>query len=143
MSTETNKAICRRYLAQVWNERRMDLLDEFVDENIVQYLGSLGGAVPGAENMAAGMKMGLRAFPDLQLSVQDEIAEGDKVVFRWTMTATHQGEYLGIPATGKQIEQTGVAIYRLADARIVELWFYPDNVGLMQQLGALPTPESA
>lgn len=143
MSTETNKAICRRYLDQVWNERRLDLIDELVDENVIQYLGPLGGELSGIETMAATMQMGFNAFPDSQVTVNDEIAEGDKVVFRWTMKGTHEGEFMGIQATGKKVEQTGVAIYGMRDARIAELWFFPDSVSLMQQLGVIPMPEAA
>lgn len=142
MSTETNKAICRQFLDEVLNQRRLDLIEEYVDENIVEYLGYMA-EVSGIESVKAGLQMGFDTFPDYQLSVDDEIAEGDKVVFRWTLRGTHEGEYLGVPATGKKIEQIGAAIYRMANARIVELWFYPDNLGLLQQFGAIPTPEAA
>jgi steroid delta-isomerase-like uncharacterized protein len=142
MSTETNKAICRRYLDQVWNERRTELHEEFVDENIVQHIESMP-PLPGIENVKAGLDGAISAVPDFQIHVEDAIAEGDKVVYRWTLKGTHQGDYLGIPATGKKFEQTGVAIYRLADARIVEIWFHTDLMGLMQDLGTIPTLEAA
>ena len=141
MSTETSKAICRQFLDEVLNQRRLDLIEEFVDESIVQYFGAM--QVSGVENMKSGLQMGFDTFPDYLLTVDDEVAEGDKVVFRWTLRGTHEGEYLGVPATGKKIEQIGAAIYRMANARIVELWFYPDNLGLLQQFGAIPTPEAA
>ena len=82
--------------------------------------------------------MNLNAFPDIKISIDDEIAEGDKVVFNWTSRGTHQGELYGIPATGKQVTNTGMTIYRLENAKIAELWFIGDNLGMMQQLGVVP-----
>jgi len=142
MSTETNKAICRRMLDQLWNEQRLDLVQEFFTEDQVHHIAGSPPIPPGLESIKEVLTMSYAAFPDLQLTVDDEIAEGDKVVFRWTMTATHQGEFMGIPATGKQITRSGSAIYRLDNAKIAELWFFADNLDFMQQLGAIPTPEA-
>jgi steroid delta-isomerase-like uncharacterized protein len=143
MSTETNKAICRRMHEQLWNEQRVDLVQEFYTEDQVQHIAGSPPSPLGLESYKEVLIMALAAFPDIQLTVDDEIAEGDKVVFRWTMTATHQGEFMGIPATGKQITRSGSAIYRLDKAKIAELWFFADNLEFMQQLGAIPTPEAA
>jgi steroid delta-isomerase-like uncharacterized protein len=143
MSTETNKAICRRMLEQLWNEHRVDLVQEFFAEDVVQHVVGGPEMPPGPEELKEVLTVTLAAFPDIQLTVDDEIAEGDKVVFRWTMTATHQGGLMGIPATGKQITRSGAAIYRLDNAKIAELWFFADNLEFMQQLGAIPTPEAA
>jgi steroid delta-isomerase-like uncharacterized protein len=85
--------------------------------------------------------MALAAFPDIQITVDDEIAEGDRVVCRWTVTGTHQGEFMGIPPAGKAVTRAGVAIYRLVNGKIAENWLFADDVDFMQQLGALPTPE--
>jgi steroid delta-isomerase-like uncharacterized protein len=135
MSTDTNKAIVQRYTEQVWNQQRRDLFEEFIAENVVHHGIP---ASPRLEGMKQGYDMSLKASPDIQLTIEDAIAEGDKVVARWTGRGTHQGELLGIPGTGKQVTQSGVSIYRLADARIVELWFMADNMSLMQQLGVVP-----
>ena len=140
MSTETNKAIIRRYHEQVWNERRRELFEEFVTENVVPH-GTPGG--PGLEGIKQGYDMAVNAFPDAQQTIEDVIAEGDKVVVRWMSRATHQGELLGIPGTGQQVTLSGVTIYRLDDARIVEMWYHPDNLSLMQQLGVIPAPDAA
>jgi steroid delta-isomerase-like uncharacterized protein len=137
MSTEANKGIVRRYMQQVWNEGRRDLLEEFFGENPVHH--GIPGA-PGLEGLKAGYDDSLNAFPDIQLTIDDEIAEDDRVAIRWTLKATHQGDLMGIPATGKEVTQSGTTIYRLADAKIVELWFLADNVSLMQQLGVMPAP---
>jgi len=137
MSTETNKAVIRRYFEQVWKQDRPDLFEEFIADNVVHHGIE---QVPGLEGMKAGYAMSLQAFPDLQLTIDDEIAEDDKVVIRWTLKATHQGELMGIPGTGKKVMQSGFSIFRLANAKVVELWFLADNMSMMQQLGVIPTP---
>jgi predicted ester cyclase len=93
MSTETNKAICRRMLEQLWNEHRVDLVQEFFAEDVVQPVVGGPEMPPGPEELKEVLTMTLAAFPDIQLTVDDEIAEGDKVVFRWTMSRyiTHVG----------------------------------------------------
>jgi len=78
------------------------------------------------------------AFPDGRYTIEDMIAEGDKVVSRWTVRATHKGEYQGIPATGKQVTFTNIVISRIAGGKIVEAWGEYDSIGLMRQLGAIP-----
>jgi len=139
MSTATNKAIVHRYHEQVWNEHQRELLAEFIAENVVHHGVP---AAPGLQGMKEGFDRILNAFPDIQLTIDDAIAEDDQVVTRWTSRGTHRGELLGIPATGKEVTQSGASIFRLANARIVELWFYPDNMSLMQQLGVIPTLEA-
>jgi steroid delta-isomerase-like uncharacterized protein len=142
MSALTNKAIVRRLIEEVWNQKRVDLLDEFFDEGIVEHAAGMPPRT-GLETIKQFTAMGLSAFPDLQLTIEDEIAEGDKVAIRWTNSATHQAELMGIPATGKRVTQSGATVYRLSNGRIVELWFYPDNLSVMQQLGVIPAPQGA
>jgi len=137
MSTETNKATVRRMVEQVWNERRFDLIDEFFTEDIVSHVVGFPSSA-GLEETREGLVMNLNAFPDLKISIDDEIAEGDKVLFSWTSRGTHQGDLYGIPATGKQVTNTGMTIYRLVNTKIAELWFIGDNMGMMQQLGVVP-----
>ena len=80
------------------------------------------------------------AFPDLHLTIEDQIAEGDKVVTRWTARGTHQGPFMGIPPTGKRAVVTGIAIDRFANGKFVENWNNGDDLGLLQQLGVVPVP---
>jgi steroid delta-isomerase-like uncharacterized protein len=82
-----------------------------------------------------------QAFPDLQITVEDQIAEGDKVATRWRGRGTHQGDFLGIPSTGRPMEIAGITIFRLADGKIVESWGNPDNLGMLVQLGVISLPE--
>jgi steroid delta-isomerase-like uncharacterized protein len=137
MSNETNKATVRRMIEQVWNERRTDLVDEFFTKDIVVHNAGFP-SYSGPEQVKEGLAMVLNAYPDLRITNEDEIAEGGKVVIRWTMRGTHQSELLGIPPTGKQVTTTGTNIYRLANAKIAESWFLADNLGTMQQLGVIP-----
>jgi steroid delta-isomerase-like uncharacterized protein len=137
MSPETNIATVRRMIEQVWNQRQLDLIEEFCTEDIVQHVAGYPVST-GLETLRATTAMSLNVFPDLKLTIDDGIAQGDKVAARWTMTGTQKGELFGIPATGKQVTQSGTTFYRLADAKIAELWFLADNLGMMQQLGVVP-----
>jgi predicted ester cyclase len=87
--------------------------------------------------------MSFTAFPDLHFTLEDRIAEGDKVVSRWTFHGTHKGELQGMPPSGKQVTMTGISIDRLAWGKVVESWDNPDQLGLLQQIGALATPGQA
>lgn len=137
MSPETNIATVRRMIDQVYNNRRLDLIEEFFTVDIVQHVVGYP-LFTGLEALRQNVAMGLTGFPDFRLSIEDEIAAGDKVAARWTMTGTQKGEVFGIPATGKQITHSGMTFYRLSNARIAELWFLADNLGMMQQLGVIP-----
>ena len=142
MSTETNKAIVRQMNVQVWNEQRVDLIEEFFTEDIVFY--AIGfQTFSGLEAMRNYVGMVLNAYPDLHGALDDEIAEGDKVVVRGSKRCTHQGELLGIPPTGKQVTTTLTAIYRLVNGKIAEVWFFNDNVSELQQLGVIPALQPA
>jgi steroid delta-isomerase-like uncharacterized protein len=87
--------------------------------------------------------MYLAAFPDLHLTIEDQIAEGDKVVIRWTAHGTHKGNFMGIPPTGKEAVVTGITIDRFANGKTVEAWNNSDDLGLLQQLGVVPAPGQA
>lgn len=139
MSTETNKAIVRRYLEQVIGEGRADLVEEFLAEGIELH-GT--GLESGLEALGQWVIMMATAFPDRQMTIDDVVAEGDRVVARTTMTGTHQGEMLSIPATGKAVMQPSITIFRLVNGKIAEGWFAADNLSFMQQLGVIPAPQA-
>ena len=136
--SESNKALLRRDLEEVWNQGNLDAIDELFAADVI-----LHEAPPGALSGAEGVKQvvaGYRAaFPDLHFTIEDLIAEGDRVVNRWSLTGTHKGELMGIPPSGKQVTSTGISIVRIADGKIVEIWGASDQLGLMQQLGAVPS----
>ena len=138
MSTETNKAIVRRYFEQVLNERRHDLAEEFLVDNIGLH-GS--GLAPGLDVVKQWLTMFAAAFPDGHQVIEDVVAEGDRVVARTTFNGTHQGEMQGIPATGKSVSIPSITIFRMDNGKIAEGWLVSDNLGMMQQLGVVPAPQ--
>lgn len=98
---------------------------------------------PGPGGAKIWFNTAVSAFPDFHITPEDVIAEGERVVTHFTFSGTHDGKFMGIPATGKQFSITGIAIVRIADGKLVEWWENADVMGLMQQLGVLPTPETA
>ena len=94
----------------------------------------------GPEDVKRFMGEFRSAFPDFHTTIEDQIAEGDRVATRWTMRGTHEGEFRGIPATGNQISVTGIGIFRFSDGKVVESWDNFDQLGMMQQLGVVPSP---
>lgn len=133
-----NKALARRLVEEAFNEGRLDVTEELVASDFVGHDPSLPEEVrgpAGVKEVIAGYRA---AFPDIQITIEDQIADGDLVVTRWRATGTHQGELMGMPATGKQATVTGITIDRIADDQIVESWDNWDTLGLMQQLGAIP-----
>ena len=136
---ETNKALARRFFEEVASQHNPDLVDELFSEDYV--LHDPGNPmVQDRETFKQFLTGHYAAFPDAKWTVEDVVAEGDRVVVRWTFTGTHQGELLGIPPTGKQVSMSGITIYRVADGKIAEEWAVSDIMGFMQQLGVLPPP---
>lgn len=143
MNNEINKSILRRYFDEGWNKGRLEVLDEIVAANYVNHDPFVPGLPPGPEGLKP-IFAGLRAaFADLHYTIEDMISDGDKVVTRWTMRGTHTGDLMGIPPTGKQVIIGGMQIERIADGKIVEHWRKSDELGLMQQLGVIPMPNTA
>jgi predicted ester cyclase len=154
MSLEDNKAIVRRMYEEVWNRGNVAAIDELFAPNYVNHLDVPANApVPAGwqfshEELKQLISQWRTTFPDLQYTIELQVAEGDLVVTRATGRGTHKGEYRGIefkgiPPTGKQITWTQTSIDRIADGKIVEIWFNEDAVGRLQQIGALPTAGQA
>ena len=136
--SEQNKTIVRETFEEVWNRGNLAILDERL---VSDYAGhSTTTETSGPEGGKQFVAMMRSAFPDFHYIVEDEIAEGDRVVNRWTARGTHQGAFQGIPPTGKQFTITGISIYRVANGKIVEGWTSADMLSLLQQLGAVPAP---
>jgi steroid delta-isomerase-like uncharacterized protein len=144
MLSETNKTIARRFLEEVWNKGNLAVLNEIIAED---HFDSGPGTLPGLPTGPEGTKQLVtvyrNAFPDVHFTIDEQIAEGDKVVTRWTANGTHKGELLGMPATGKSSTVTGIAVDRIVNGKIAESWGVFDQFGMMQQLGVIPTPELA
>jgi steroid delta-isomerase-like uncharacterized protein len=135
---EENKAISRRVIEEIFNRGRLEAADELVATDFVGHDPALPQPLRGPDGLRAQAEGYRSAFPDMRLTIEDEIAEGDRVVTRWTARGTHDGELFGISATGKQATVSGITIDRIAGGRIVETWNNWDTFGLLQQLGAIP-----
>ena len=140
--SEENKAILRRVTDEVFTRGNLDVVDELLAPDYVLHdPGVPGGELRGTESFKQQwVSMFRSAFPDLQLSVEDQVAEGDKVVTRYTGRGTHQGELMGIPPTNNEAVVSGIIISRVSDGRIEEEWNNFDALGMMQQLGVIPEP---
>ena len=144
MLSETNKTVSRRFFDEVWNEGKLALLNEIIaKDHINSGPGTLPGLPAGPEGTKQLVTVYRNAFPDVHFTIDDQIAEGDKVVTRWTAHGTHQGELVGISATGKSSTVTGIVVDRFTNGKIAESWGIFDQFGMMQQLGVIPTPELA
>jgi predicted ester cyclase len=138
MSTEDNKELVRRY-RQAHNRNHLDQLDDIVAADLISH-NLLPGVPPGLESGKMAHWRALASIPDYQVETVDLIAEADKVVERWRASGTHTGQpFFGVPASGKHFSGTGISIYRIANGKIVEHWAEADFLGLLQQLGALPS----
>jgi steroid delta-isomerase-like uncharacterized protein len=142
MSVEENKVRVRRFYEEVFNQKKLAAIDDFVVPNVIDH--SLPpGAPAGIEGVRQTIGMFVAAFPDLNLTLEDFIAEGDKVVVRWTMRGTHQGASLGMPPTGKQFTLPGISLVCLDGGMAAETWVNYDQLVLLQQLGLVPAPAQA
>ncbi|HZY57242.1 MAG TPA: ester cyclase [Rubrobacteraceae bacterium] len=135
---EENKAVIRRFVEEAFNRGNLDIADEVYAPRFFSY-GTPEGEF-GPENVKRFVNMYRAAFPDGRTTIEDMIAEGDKVAYRWTYRGTHQGELMGIAPTGREVTITGITISRFADGKIVEEWNNFDQLGTMQQLGVIPAP---
>jgi steroid delta-isomerase-like uncharacterized protein len=142
MSTDENKAIIRRLIEELINQGNLAAVDEVIGRDYVYHAPGIP-ELRGPEGFTQLITMYRTAFPDVQLVIEDQIAEGEKVVTRWTGRGTHRGELMGIPATGKQASFPGIVISRIANGNIVEEWEIFDTLGMLQQLGVVPAPGQA
>lgn len=135
------KDVARRLFDEAFNHGNLDVIGELIHPDLVYH--SPEGDILGLEG-ARQLVIGLRSdFPDFRVTAEDVLAEGDKVVVRFTDRGTYQGDDFGVAATGKQVSWTGVDIFRIADGKIIEGWGVGDMLGLMRQLGAYPPADEA
>jgi steroid delta-isomerase-like uncharacterized protein len=136
MSIEQNKAIARQFVS-LWGNGSLDIIDNLADESFSSYYPAFPRIIQGA-NMFKKVIEGFRAaFSDLHCKVDDEIAENDKVVIRWSFSATHTGNFLGYAATNKRVSWTGTTIYRIVNGKVVEERGEEDYLGFLRQIGAI------
>jgi steroid delta-isomerase-like uncharacterized protein len=140
MSTEANKRVVRRFYDEVLNGKKLEVLEEIAVADYDEH-----DMLPGQGTGLAGLRERVTILDealDPRFTVEDVIAEGDRVVVRWTNSGTHVGEFFGAPATGKGFTIAGVDIYRLEDGKMAEHWHVVDQLSMLQQLGMLPSNES-
>ena len=140
MSTEENKALARRLIEEAWNQGNLTVVDELMAPVHVPHHSLVGNQPPSREHYKQFIVRTRTAFPDLHATVEDQIAEGDKVVTRWSVQGTHQGVFRGHSPTGNQMRVTGIVIDRIIDGRVVEGWMEMDTHNQMQQLGLTAQP---
>jgi steroid delta-isomerase-like uncharacterized protein len=135
--SEEKKELERRMYEEIYNKKNFNAYEQFYATDWVCH-PSPPGMPPGLDGMKQWHTLTNKAFPDMQVKLEDIVTEGDRVACRWTATATHKGEFMGTPATNKQVTITGIHIDRITGAKIAETWNYTDMMGVMQQLGIKP-----
>ena len=144
MSTEANKAVIRRFLMEAFGQGNLAVVDEIVASNQVSAGPSaLPGIPPGPEGNKMLITAYRNAFPDIHFTIDEQIAEGNTVVTRWTAHGTHNGELAGLPPTGKPATVVGIGVDRVENGKIVESWGLFDQFGMLQQLGVIPAQEQS
>ena len=141
MSLEQNKAIARRHFEELWTKGDLAVADELYSPTAIGHCGNLPDQTgyPACEQEL--VRQDLIAFPDGVATVEDQIAEGDKVLTRWRFSGTHRGELYGHPASGNEVSVTGFHLHRIVHGKIVEVWALGDFYSLLTQMGVLVTPE--
>jgi steroid delta-isomerase-like uncharacterized protein len=140
--TQQNRDTIERFAREAFNEGNLDVADEVYSPTYVYH----GGGSPEErtpEEVKRFVGLYRSAFPDLHTTVEDTISEGETVAYRWTARGTHEGELMGIAPTRREVEIIGITIARFADGKIVEEWNQFDQLGMLQQVGAIPAPEQA
>ena len=141
MTSSQNAATVLQMLDAAWNRGDTSVLDTTVAEDHIDHDDN--GDDIGRDHLAQAILAYRAAFPDMRMSFDDQIADGGKVVTRWTASGTHQGQLDAIPATGRVARISGIFIHQLTDGEITESWTSFDRLGLLQQLGVIPSADSA
>jgi len=137
--SEENKAIMRRGMEEIVSGGDLGLIDELVSPDFVDH-NPLPGVSPDRDGLKRGIAMLREGFPDIETAIGGLVSEGEKVVAHYTLRGTHEGEFMGVPPTGKEVEWPAIIVFRIVDGQVTEQWLEQDNLGLLQQLGAIPSP---
>jgi steroid delta-isomerase-like uncharacterized protein len=141
MSTDQNKVIARRIVDESWTKHNPSILDGIFSNDAVLHDPQNPTVAKGPQGAKSTLARYLRAFPDLKITIEREIADGDYVVQHLRASGTNTGEFNGMPATGKNTSVTGVMTSKIKDGKVIEAWSLFDSLGLLQQLGVLPAPQ--
>src|SRR5712691_5019663 len=139
MTVEQNKVLVRRFFEEVLNKVDQRAAAEIIAPDFIAHHPAFLDGIRGPEGIMQMTGMFHAAFPDLHYDPQDLVAEGDRVAVRWSASGTHRGPFQGFPATGKAVTITGIDIFRVGSKQLEEAWVNSDFLGLMQQLGMIPT----
>jgi predicted ester cyclase len=139
VTAEENRALIQRFYDEGWNANDLAVYDELVTPDFIDHQ-ALPGLGPGREGFKQLNAMFRSAFPDVWVNVDGIVTEGDFVACRWTSTGTHKGDLFGIAPTGRAVKVTATVVYRVDGGRLAEGWINRDDLGMMRQLGVIPTP---
>lgn len=146
MSTEENQTVVRRLTEEAWNQGNIGLLDQILADSFTYHDPASPGVV-SRDDYKQYFTALRTTFPDFHITIEDEVADGDKVAARWTVRGTHRGDLVmpqgTLPPTGKPIQVTGMSFFHVAGGKVVEAWLNGDNLGFLHQLGAMPAAEPA
>lgn len=138
MSAKENTALVRRFIEEIFNQGNLEVAAEILAPDYLHHdptTNTFGSGIEGFKQMISFYR---HAFPDLQITLEDQVTSEDKVVDRWTGQGTHQGEFMGMAPTGKKVRATGISIHHITDGKIAETWNNYDALGMLQQLGVVP-----
>jgi steroid delta-isomerase-like uncharacterized protein len=138
LTAELNKALVRRVVEEIWNGGNLHLIKEMVNHDFTIHFSGSGEKLRGSEQVEQFYGQLRKAFPDLHFTIENMVAEEDKVVTHWRAKGTHKGIFKGIPPTGKSIDFTAMDIDRISDGKFSECWSNIDELTLMKQLGVFP-----
>lgn len=137
MLIDENKDLVRRFMDEVWGQMNPETVDRFVAPDMIDH----SGRGSGSDGVKRAVRLFASAFPDWRTTIEDLIAEGDKVALRGVASGSHRGTFMGVPPTGKRVTVSGIHIMRIEGGKIVEHWAEADYLGMMQQLGVIPERE--
>jgi steroid delta-isomerase-like uncharacterized protein len=140
MMSEENKATSRRFYEELFNQGNLDAAEEIVTPDFVIHDPNIPEEPRGPEGLKRFVSMYRNAFPDLNFTIEDQIAEGEKVGTRWVAHGTHQGELMGLAPTGNRVTVRAFTLQRFSGGKIAEDWAHYDALGMMRQIGAIPEP---
>ncbi len=133
-----NKAIILRLYAEVWNKRKLEVIEEIISPSHALQAPTLSGASVGPQAYKSQVALFLAGYPDLRFTVEDTVVEKDRVVACWTFSGTHEGDFMGVPATNRRVSVDGMTIHHIAGGKIMDSYSNWDALGMMQQLGVVP-----
>ena len=141
MTTHETEAVAHRWHLEMVQEGKLELADQTLTPDVTIHGNQqVFHGIEAAKQLAAGLK---GAFPDLEIAHHETLVSGNSVAIRWTSDGTHQGDYFGVPPTGKRVHVEGIDVFHVRDGKIVEMWIEYDNLAVLQQMGAVPQPQQA